>query len=68
MNQFGFCTIQSFGSFVGLLVTLFLFALWRYVKKQSRDREQSRKTLLHRLERTYPKQPLSFPFAMSKND
>ncbi len=68
MNYSGFCTILSFGSLGGLMVSLMLFALWRYVKKQSRDKEQSRTTLLHRLQVTYPKQPLSFPFEISKND
>ena len=68
MNPFGFCTILNFGSLGGLMVALILFALWRHVKKQSRDIEQSHATLLHRLRGTYPRQPLSYPSEVTKND
>jgi hypothetical protein len=60
MNSFGFCTILYFCYLGGLMVALILFALWRHVKKQSRDIEQSHMTLLHRLEGTYTKEPPSY--------
>ena len=60
MNPLGFCTILIFCSFGGLLVALILFALWRHVKKQSRDIEQSHLTLLQRLEGTYTKELPSY--------
>ena len=59
MNPFGFYTILNFCSLGGLMVALILFALWRHVKKQSHDIEQSHMTLLQRLEGTYTKKPPS---------
>jgi hypothetical protein len=60
MNHFGFYTILNLCSLGGLMVALILFALWRHVKKQSSDIEQSHMTLLQRLEGAYTKEPPSY--------